>query len=98
MAYHEEILYIANQSIVYLLQCQGNLQPGEVKKIELDQTSINKIVPGLPIHALFISKETISLFFWKFKVILAMETEDNQIDFSQIIPENLGPNFTYLLK
>jgi hypothetical protein len=45
--------------------------------IDVDETMIHKITPGLPIHAIFNYKVNVSKFFWKNLVIIAMETEDN---------------------
>ena len=40
-----------------------------------------------------------NMFYWRNLVIVAMETDDNQIDFSSIAPLEVGtPKFSYTLK
>jgi hypothetical protein len=81
---------------VYLLDCKIPIQPGETKRVELSRLQIQRISPGAPIHGLFNIKVSVSRFFWKNFVIAALETEDNQLDFSQIIPIDFGTEkFTY---
>lgn len=58
------------------------MRPGDKLKVEVDFLTLSKITPGLPIHGLFNIKQKVSMFFWKSFVCCAMETDDNQIDFS----------------
>lgn len=53
------------------------MERGEVKKIEMPPSDVQKIQPGVPIHGLFNMKERFGKFFWKNQIILAMETPDN---------------------
>jgi hypothetical protein len=46
LAYNDGQLYIANNQILYLLECDESFEPGEEKEIELDEMQIHKIIPG----------------------------------------------------
>jgi hypothetical protein len=67
--------------------------------MEVDRRFIQKIEPGLTIHALVCSKIKYGMMYWKNIVVVAMETSDNQLDFSQILTQDFGTeNFSYLLR
>ena len=74
MAYYDGVLYISNNSEVYLLQCKMDLKSGEVKKRKLEKSQIHKIVPGVPIHGMFNVKIQVNKFYWRTPVVIAMET------------------------
>lgn len=88
MAYCEGILYCSNSKKIYLLDVYHNLAAGEIRKIELDTVKqVRVITPGIPIHA---------LFNYNKGVVVAMETDDSQIDFSQLVPTPFAvKNFSY---
>ena len=48
------------------------------------------ILPGLTLHAIFLFKVAVSQFVSKHIVILAMETIDNQLDFSMLEVRDVG--------
>lgn len=68
MAFHDGILYCANQKNIYLLDVKHSLKPGESKKVELDTAKqVRVITPGCNIQA---------VFNYGRGVIVAMETDD----------------------
>ena len=78
IAYHDDILYIANPSTIYLIQCKEKYLYGEKKCIDIENNQIHKVVIGLPIHALFINKVTMGpAFIRKNMVTVAIETPDS---------------------
>lgn len=77
MVYNDGVLYIANQSKIFLIECRDRMGKGEKIRISKEQTKIQVIKPGLPIHGMFNFKKAINMYFSKFLVIVAMETQDN---------------------
>ncbi|CDW71887.1 wd-40 repeat protein [Stylonychia lemnae] len=101
IAYSHEVLYIANKSTIFLINSKHSIEHGEVKRIDLSNRTENvqRIVPGLNIHGLFNYHVQRTPFFKSHIVVVALETSDNQLDFSQVFNMNIGtPSFKYQLR
>ena len=78
IAFHDDILYIANPSTIYLILCKEKYLYGEKKYIDIENNQIHKVVIGLPIHALFINKVSMGpAYIRKNMVTVAIETADS---------------------
>lgn len=80
---------------------EEEISHGEVRRIDMSHKAdnIRRVMPGLTIHGLFNYHIRRTPFFKSHIVVAAMETADNQLDFSQIWNVNLGTNrFSYQFK
>lgn len=101
ISYSHDVLYIANKSTIFLLNVKHEIEHGEIKRIDMSniQDNVKRIIPGLTIHGLFNHHIQRTPFFKSHIVIVAMETADNQLDFSQVFNNYIGtPRFTYQFK
>lgn len=99
MAYNDGILYIANAERIFLIECKDRLGKNEKVRVNIEPTKITTFSPGLPIHGLFIFRKQINMYYSKYQLVMALETLDNQIDFSVLEITNLGREaFNYTLK
>lgn len=85
LAYHDGIFFLANKIKVHIIGCKDTLAKAEIRKLPYQKQTCATLQPGLSIHAIFLRKELVNAYYWKTQVIVAMETQDNQLDFSCLV-------------
>ena len=95
MAFHDGNFYLANKNHIKVLRVDSDFAPGE-DVLHIDESQISDIVTeGCKIHGLFLEKKSTSK--QASPVLVALETEDYQIDLNMLVlTEDPGnENFNY---
>jgi hypothetical protein len=95
VAFHEGNFYLANKNHIKVLKVDSDFAPG-VDFLHIDESQISDIVTeGSKIHGLFLEKESTSK--QASPILVALETEDYQIDLNMLVlTEDPGnENFSY---
>lgn len=98
LAYNDSVFYVSSSKQMKLFTLVDDVEEGQEQRISPEESEIATIRPDdMKIHGLFVNKFGAGSQRY---IIVALETDDNQIDFNQLFIDQKPPSsdFSYTFK